>query len=138
MSIDILTNGITFTFSYSIRAFKRRKNVLTCLEKYVNQIDTRRYGDYTITDHLFCKDVPIKIASDMRGICDHIYQRHHKQTRNILIPLCKNYTEIYHFNILRIITIIDHIYIECELYNMAYTKKKDYFCWTGICKFNNG
>ena len=90
LSIDILTNGITFTLSYSTRAFKQRKKFLNCLEKYVNQIDTRIYGDYTITDHLFFKDSPIKRASDMRVICDHIFQRHHKQTRKILIPLCKN------------------------------------------------
>ena len=39
-----------------------------------------------------------------------------------MIPLCKNSTDRYHLNILRIIVIIYHIYIEYELYNLSYTK----------------
>ena len=50
LSTDILTNCITFTLSYSARAFKWRKK-LTGLDKYVNQVDTRIYGDYKITDY---------------------------------------------------------------------------------------
>ena len=78
MSIDILKNGIPFLLLSSTRALKWRENVLIRLDKYVNQIDTRRYGDYTITDHFFCKYSPIKRASDMRVICDHIFQIQNK------------------------------------------------------------
>ena len=35
--------------------------------------------------------------------------------KKMLIPLCKYSTDRYHFNILIIITIIYHIYIEFEL-----------------------
>ena len=101
------------------------KHVPTWLEKFVNQIDTRRYCDYKITDDsVFCQDSSIKKASDTKLICDHKFQKQHKQTRKILILLCKNSTDRYHLNILRIITIIYHIYIECESYNLAYKKPK--------------
>ena len=53
LSINILKICIPFPLSYSLRAFKQRENVLTCLGKYLNQIDTRRYSDYTITERVF-------------------------------------------------------------------------------------
>ena len=62
----------------------------------------------------------------MRVICAKLFQSHHQQMTKILISLCKQSTDIYNFNILRIITIIYHIYIECELYNLVY-KKPSYF-----------
>ena len=43
--------------------------------------------------------------------------------QKILIPLCKNPTDIYHLSTLRIIAIVYHIYIECELYNLEYKKR---------------
>ena len=43
--------------------------------------------------------------------------------RKMLILLCKIFTDRYHLNILRIIAIIYHIYIGCELYNLAYGNK---------------
>ena len=52
------------------------KNVLTNFEKYSNQIDTSRYGDYTVTDRLFCKK--IQRASDMIVICIRLFKIQHK------------------------------------------------------------
>ena len=40
--------------------------------------------------------------------------------RKIFIPVCKYLTGRYNLNILRIITLIYHIYIEYELYNLEY------------------
>ena len=71
LSIDVLTNVITFNISSSARDVKWRENALTCMEKYMNHFDTRRYGDFTITD----KDSSIQIASDMRVIFDNMFQR---------------------------------------------------------------
>ena len=45
----------------------------------------------------------------------------------MLIPLCKNNNERYHFNILRIINIIYHIYIESEFYQLAYGTVHNYY-----------
>ena len=45
-------------------------------------------------------------------ICDIICQRQHLPMKTILIPLCKHSSDRYHFNILIIIAIIYHIYIE--------------------------
>ena len=44
----------------------------------------------------------------------------------MLIPLCKNISERYYFNILIIITIICHIYIESELYQLAYRRGQNW------------
>ena len=60
----------------------------------------------------------------MRVICERLFQTQQLTMKNILIPLCKNTSDRYHFfNILRIIAIVYHIYIECELYNLEYKKR---------------
>ena len=97
---------------------------LTNLQKYVKQIYTRTYCDYIITDHCFSQDCPFQRASEIRTLCTSIFERQHKEMIKILIHLCKKSTDRYHLNILRIITIIYHIHIECELYNLSYTEKK--------------
>ena len=45
LNIGILKEVITSTPSFSARAYKWRKSVITFLRKYVNQIDTRIYGE---------------------------------------------------------------------------------------------
>ena len=63
------------------------------MEKYINQIDTRSCGDYTIvTDNYFYEYSPIKRSIDMRITCDSIFKGQHKQMRKILIHLCKYFT----------------------------------------------
>ena len=37
------------------------ENVLTCLQTYVNQIDTRTYGDYKITENYLIQACPFQI-----------------------------------------------------------------------------
>ena len=71
---------------------------------------------------LFCQDIPFQGASNMIKTCDSIFARQHKQTRKILITSCKYSNDRYHLIKLRLITIIYHIYIECEWYNLAYIK----------------
>ena len=39
-----------------------------------------------------------------------------------MIYLCKHFTDRYHLKIFIIFALIYHIYIECELYNLAYLK----------------
>ena len=56
----------------------------------------------------------------MRVASEHIFQIKHQTTKNMLIPLCKNTSVRYYFNILIIIKIIYHIYIRSELYQLAY------------------
>ena len=66
-NLDILKGGITFTLSYSSRTCKRRKNVITNLQKHKNKFFTRTYGDYTMTEHYFSQDCPFKISIEMRA-----------------------------------------------------------------------
>ena len=57
----------------------------------------------------------------MRAIRASLFQSQHKQMKQLLIPLFEYSTDRYHLNILIIINIIYKIYIECELYYLAYT-----------------
>ena len=59
----------------------------------------------------------------MGVIYDSLFQGEHQHMTTLLIPLCKNSTDIYHVNILGIPAIIIQIYIECEGYNLAYINK---------------
>ena len=131
-SLGIFNNDITFPLLSISRACKRRKIVLTCLEKHMKQIYTRRYSNCTITDTYCCQGCPFQRAINMWIICDSIFGRQHNQIRKILIPLCKKSTYRYHLNILRIVSIVYHIYIECELYNLAYTR-----IWMWYMKMNS-
>ena len=56
----------------------------------------------------------------MRVTRESKFQIQHLTIENIFITLCKTTSEIYNFNILRIINILHHIYIENELYQLAY------------------
>ena len=84
----MLKEGINFLISYSSRACKWLKGVLANLQKYVNQIDTRAYGEYTITEIYFRQNWLFQRASDMRVTCTSIFERQRTQMRKILIPFC--------------------------------------------------
>ena len=60
----------------------------------------------------------------MRIICEGLFQREHRHMTKLSIPLYKHSTNGYHLNILRIIAIVYHLYIESGLYNLAYAKVK--------------
>ena len=48
--------------------------------------------------------------------------------RTFFIPLSKQSHNIYYLNLLRIITLVYHMYIEYELYNLAYIKHTGFIC----------
>ena len=54
--------------------------------------------------------------------------------KKIFIPLCKNTSERYYFNIMIFITIIYHIYIEIESYQLAYRRSQN---WIFHVKISN-
>ena len=56
-NIDILEKGC-------LRSFTQREKVLTDLEKYVKQINTRTYGDYTISENHFSQYFPFQRAAE--------------------------------------------------------------------------
>ena len=61
----------------------------------------------------------------MRDKCDEIHRKQYKQLRKILITLCLESHERYYSNILRMITICYHLYVDHEIYAMAYNKKRN-------------
>ena len=107
------------------------RKILTNLEKYVKHIDTNRYGDYIINDNYFSKDNSFKIESEMRLICDSIFQRQHQITAKLRINLCKHSSYIYHVNILIIIDIVYHIILIMDDITWHVDKIK-----VGLMKFN--
>ena len=59
----------------------------------------------------------------MRYICYEIHRKLYKQLRTLFVTLCLESHDRYYFNILRMITIFHHLYIEHEIYGMAYKKE---------------
>ena len=64
------------------------------------------------------------LGNDMRDTCDEIYGKKYRQLRDALVPFCIESHDIYYFNILRIITLLYHLYIEHEIYEWSYKKQK--------------
>ena len=62
----------------------------------------------------------------MRDKCNDIHIKQSKHLSKIFTPLCLKSHDGYYFNILRMITICYHLYVENSIYSMAYNKKKDH------------
>ena len=60
----------------------------------------------------------------MRDTCAQLFVGKYKQLRKRFIHFCLNSPDIYYFNILRIITLVYHMYIDYEIYNLAYNTRK--------------
>ena len=78
---------------------------------------TKLIQDHIMTTQLILylfQDCPFERGTETRLPYSGLFERQYKQIRKIFIPLCKNSTNRYHLNILRIITPIYHMYIEYE------------------------
>ena len=58
----------------------------------------------------------------MRDTCAELFRKQYIQLRKLFIPLCLESHDRYCFNILRIITLLYHFYIEHETFHTAYNK----------------
>ena len=65
------------------------------LQAFVNQIDTITYHDFTIDKSYFKGELIFNRGNEMRITCSALYERQHKQMRQICIPLCKKSPNIY-------------------------------------------
>ena len=92
------------------------------LQTCVDQIDTRTYHDFNIDKSYFKGNLIFTRGNETRMTCYDLFKRQYKQMRKKIIPLCKNSPNRYDLNLLRIITLIYHMYIEYELCNLAYNK----------------
>ena len=59
----------------------------------------------------------------MIDICDKIHRKHYKQLRTLFVPLCLESHDKYYFNILRMVNLFYHLYVEHEIYDTAYNKR---------------
>ena len=59
----------------------------------------------------------------MRDTCDEIHRKKFKQLRKLFIPSCLESYDGCYLNILRMISICYYLYVEHEIYSMAYNKK---------------
>ena len=57
---------------------------------------------------------------------ERMMQRKQLATKNMLLNLSENTFERYHLNILIIINILNHIYIESELYQLEYGRAQNF------------
>ena len=64
------------------------------------------------------------LGDDMRDTCDELYRKQYTQLRNIFIPLYLDLHDRF-FNILRIITLLYHLYNKHEIYDMSLNKKRN-------------
>ena len=80
-----LKEGITFLLSLGSRVIEWRKYIDE-LQKYVNQIDTRRYHDYTIDEIYFFGDCVYMRENDIIITCCALFQRKYLQMRKHFIP----------------------------------------------------
>ena len=62
------------------------------------------------------------IGKEMRDTCDQLFSGKYMHLMKLFIPLCLKSPDRYYFNILRIITLFYHMYLEYEIYNL--TQKK--------------
>ena len=90
------------------------------------KFDTRTYHDFIIDQSYFKGDLIFTKGNEMIMTCFDLFKRQYKQMKNSFIPLCIESHDRYYFNILRIITIFYHLYIEYEIYNLAYNKNKGF------------
>ena len=87
-------------------------------------IDTITYNHFTIDKFYFVGDSILTKGNYTRMTCYDLFKRKYKQMRKQFIPLCKKSPNRYYFNVLSIITLFYHLYIEYEIYYLEYNKSK--------------
>ena len=65
------------------------------------------------------------MGSDTRSGCHESFREQYIQLRKFFIPFSLGSHDRYYFNILRMITLLYHMYIEHEIYHTAYKKVKN-------------
>ena len=66
------------------------------------------------------EDLIFTICNEMRDKCSQLFIGNYIHLGKCFICLCFNSPGRYSFNILRIVTIFYHFYIEYEIYKLAY------------------
>ena len=115
---------ITFILYSSSRDTEWRKNNMIELELYMGQIDRRLYNYFTINKKIFKDSFIYTLVNEMRDTCDEIHRKQYKQLRTLFITLCLESHDRYYFDILRMIKLFYHLYIENEIYAMSYKKQR--------------
>ena len=90
----------------------------------MDQIYASLYNEFKMNKRYFKDYIIFSLVNDMRDTCDEIYRKQYKQLRKLLIPLCSESHDRYYFNILRVIVLLYHLYIDHEIYEMSYNKKQ--------------
>ena len=64
-----------------------------------------------------------KLGNEIRDTCNKIHIKQYKKLETLFVLLCLQSYDIYFFNILRIINLFYHMYVEHEIYVMSYKKE---------------
>ena len=62
------------------------------------------------------------MGNDMRSVCRELSRKQYMQSGKFFITLFLRSPDRYYFNVLIIIKLLYHMYIENEIYHMAYKK----------------
>ena len=99
------------------------KKHLNGLYQFVYRINTNPYKDYRINIKSINDPNIFNLGCEMRDTCNEIHRKQFKHLRKLFIPLCLESYYVYYFNILRMINLFYHLYVEHEIYAIEYNKK---------------
>ena len=99
------------------------KENLNGFESGLSIIDTTTYHNFTIDRKIFMWNCIYNIEKETIYKCDPLFRGNYIQLRSLLITLFIESPARNYFNLLRIITLLYHMYIEYEVYNLAYNTK---------------
>ena len=89
----------------------------------MDRSNTSLYKDYRINIKSINDPNIINLGCEMRDTWNKIHRKLFKHLRKLFIPLCLDSHDGYYLNILRMITLCCHLYVEHEIYTMAYKQK---------------
>ena len=109
---------ITFPLSSIPRGIEWQHKISIELESYVDKIDTSLYHDFTINQRYFNNDFIFVLGNYIRDTRDELFRKQNIYLRTLFITLCFKSHNKYCFNILIIIELLYHFYIDNEIYHM--------------------
>ena len=71
---------------------------------------------------IFQGSLHFKLVDDIGDACHDLFRKQYIQLMILFIYFCLKSHDRYYFNILRMITLLYHFYIEYEIYHTAYNK----------------
>ena len=89
----------------------------------MEKTDISLYHYFTINERYFKDSLIFRLVNYIRDVCYELFRKQYIQLRTLFVNFFLESHGRYYFNILRMITILYNLYIDYEIYHMAYNKK---------------